>query len=460
MGEHETPCAVREARTVGHVGFEFASALPDQVVAHVGSAVVGRVQFGGLAGALHGAKGHTELGLPGGLGQFLHRLPVAIPAEEVHAPVDAGRVALQDLFGQADVLEIPHPVQSGAQPQAGDGVGHGDLPRGLALVLRPDRILRRHALGGEAFLDGRAHGSDKGPVLAHPLQEPHDVGRVQDLRQGRQGRRVLGAADLGQIAVGRETRVPALERFVRQPPQVLDEGELDHAGPSPQLADGEGSHSLVGGHEAHELLSIQAAVGVADQLQGHGVDPRDAGHLPRGQLGQVQVVMPRKVVPDAPDLGLDEVKVVEEPFRRRGDELAAVDIVGQDAIGLAQHPGVVLQPREEWAGLAARIPGQREAGGEGPGPFLQALDAEELSAERLLGFRAAAAPEGAEQQPQGVSQGDLPMVPRHASRRGVLIAWFRPSGCRGPSTPSSSSEHAVLCLPVGFGVVPVESASS
>src|SRR2546428_8747878 len=35
VGEHEAPCAVREARTVGHVGLEVASALPDQVVAHV-----------------------------------------------------------------------------------------------------------------------------------------------------------------------------------------------------------------------------------------------------------------------------------------------------------------------------------------------------------------------------------------------------------------------------------------
>src|SRR5207244_1321510 len=51
VGEHEAPCAVPEARTVGHVGFEVASALPDQVVAHVGSAVAGRVQFGGLGGA-------------------------------------------------------------------------------------------------------------------------------------------------------------------------------------------------------------------------------------------------------------------------------------------------------------------------------------------------------------------------------------------------------------------------
>src|SRR5205807_2061759 len=71
-----------------------------------------------------------------------------------------------------------------------------------------------------------------------------------------------------------------------------------------------------------------------------------------------------------------------------------------------------------------------------------ALDAEELSAERLLGFRAAAAPEAAEQQPQGVSQGDFPRAPGQASRRGVLIVWFRPSGCRGlprlhPAHPST-----------------------
>ncbi len=329
-------------------------------------------------------------------------------------------------------------------------------------MLRPDRILRRHALGGEAFLDGRTHGRDQGPILAHLLQEPHDVGRLQDLGQGRQGRCISGSADLGQIAVGPETRVPAQERFVRQPPQVLDEGELDHAGPSPQLADGERSHSLVGGHEAHELLSIQAAVGVADQLQGHGVDPCNAGHLPRGELRQVQVVLPRKVVPDTPDLGLDEVEVVEEPFRRRGDELAAVHVVGEDAIGRAQHAGVVFQAREERAGLAARIPGQREAGGEGPGPFLQSLDAEEFGgAEGLLGFRAAAAPEETAQRPQGVSQGDVPMVPRQASRRSVLIAWFRPSGCRGlPRLHPAHPSTLFLCLPVGFGVVPVESASS
>src|SRR2546426_337772 len=149
------------------------------------------------AGALHAAKGHAERGLAGGLRQLLHRLPVAVPAEEIHSPVDASRVALQDLFDQADVFEILRPVQGGAQPQAGDGVGHGDLPRRLPLVLRPNRILRCHSLGGEAFLNGPAHGRDRGPMLAHPRQQSHDVGRLRDFGEGRQGCRIFGAADLG-----------------------------------------------------------------------------------------------------------------------------------------------------------------------------------------------------------------------------------------------------------------------
>jgi len=102
-----------------------------------------------------------------------------------------------------------------------------------------------------------------------------------------------------------------------------------------------------------------------------------------------------------------------------------VDVVGEHAIGLAQHAGVVLQAREEWAGFAARISGQGEPGGEGPGVFLQALDAQELGAEGLLGFRAAAAPEEAEQRPQGVSQGDLPL------RGGVRMGAVSGSRLRG-----------------------------
>src|SRR5260370_33304489 len=93
-----------------------------------------------------------------------------------------------------------------------------------------------------------------------------------------------------------------------------------------------------------------------------------------------------------------------------------MDVVGEDAIGLAQHARIVVQAREERAGLAARIPGQGEAGGERPGPALQALEAEELGAEGLLRFRAAAAPEEAQAPPQGADRPHLPEVPGPAVR--------------------------------------------
>jgi hypothetical protein len=100
-------------------------------------------------------------------------------------------------------------------------------------------------------------------------------------------------------------------------------------------------------------------------------------------------------VPDAPDLAFDDMEVVEQPFRRRGNELTAVDVVREDAIGLAQRAGVVPEAREERVGPAARVAGQGEAGGENPGSFLQTLDAQQLGGERLLDLRAAAGPEEA-----------------------------------------------------------------
>ena len=74
-------------------------------------AVVGRLPLGGLPRALHAAQRHAELGLAAGLRQFLHRLPVAVAALEIHAAVHAGGIALQHLLDQADVLEVQRPVQ-------------------------------------------------------------------------------------------------------------------------------------------------------------------------------------------------------------------------------------------------------------------------------------------------------------------------------------------------------------
>ncbi len=123
----------------------------------------------------------------------------------------------------------------------------------------------------------------------------------------------------------------------------------------------------------------------------------------------------------AADLGLDQVEIVEEPLGGRGEELAAMDVIGQDAVGVAQNPRVLVHPREEL--LAAVIAGslEREAGGEPPRALLQTLDAQELGAERA--FSAAALP-GTEEATQGAGH-ELPS-PRctNNSRRGIEYAHF------------------------------------
>ena len=121
------------------------------------------------------------------------------------------------------------------------------------------------------------------------------------------------------------------------------------------------------------------------------MDPRHAGHLARRQLGEPPVVLARQVVPHAAEFRLDQVGVIEVPFGGGGEEFTAVDVLGQDPVGLPQQAGVVVQAEEEGLGPAAGVAGQGEAGREHPGPFLQPLDAEEFAAERELPLGAAAA---------------------------------------------------------------------
>ena len=395
MAEGETPQAPAGAGTIGDVGLEVGAALADEVVADVSGAIPRKPALRGLASTLDRAQRHPQLRFSGGLGQLLDRLAVAVAAQEVHARVGPGRVALQLALDQADRLEVLTPVEGCAQPEARDGVGDGDLGRGLALVLTPDRVLGRHLLGGEVGVDGGADGGKAGAVLAQALEHLKDVTGVEVLGQGRRPP-VAGLVDPGHVGVGRTDGLAGLERLLREPPQVLDEGQLQHAGPGPQLADGQRRHRLVAVHEAHELLPVQAAVAVTDQLHRHGVDAGVARELARGELGQLAIVAVREVPANVQDLGGHEMEVVEEPFRGGGDELPPVHVVGHGDIGLAQDAGVVVEARQD---VPRRPPGVRvegEPGGEGLRPLFQSFDAQQLVAQGLLALRPWAAPEQTE----------------------------------------------------------------
>ena len=87
-----------------------APAAADQVVADVG---VGGV--GGLSGHLpcpfDALEREPQLSVACRFGQLLNGVPITIAASEVHPAVHAGRVALENLFDEADALEELAPVE-------------------------------------------------------------------------------------------------------------------------------------------------------------------------------------------------------------------------------------------------------------------------------------------------------------------------------------------------------------
>jgi hypothetical protein len=389
MGENEAPHASAKTRTIGKVGLEITATFTDEVIADVGARLGVRALFGAQTSALDSPESDAQLRLSGPLGELLGSLAVAVPAEEVHAPVHAGRVAIQNLLDQAHRLEVLAPIERGAGAETGNRVLYRDLGGGLALMLGPDRVFRRHLLGGQVLADCGADRLQAGTVLAHALKELQHEGRVKHRRQG--GRSSLpGLPGLPRrlharhIGVGRPPRLLRLHHLVRQPPQVLDESQLQHARPGPQLADRQRGNGLVAVHEAQEFLSVQATVAVADELHRHGVDAGVARQLPQSELGQLAVVPSRKVVVDVPDLGSHQVEVIEEPFRGRRDELPLVHLLGHGAVRIAQNASVIVEAPKDAPRPTSGIRVDRKSRRQRLGSFFEPLDAQELFAQGLL----------------------------------------------------------------------------
>ena len=431
VGEDEASYATKETGTVRHVGLEIGAAPADEMVADVGRPARAAA-LAGLARALHRPEGHPELAVPGAVGQVLHGLAVAVAAQEVHPPVDRGRVPLQHSLDEAHRLEVLAPVEGRREAEARDDVRDGDLRRRLALVLAADRLLRDRLPQGEMRVHGVAHRREARAVLAHTLQELHHERRVDLLRERRR-LPVPGGVDLCDVLVSRPACVACVDDLVRQAAQVLDERELEHARPGPQLADRERRHRLVAVHEANELLAVEAAVAVADELHGHGVDPSVAGELARGELGQLAVVAARQVLAHVADLRGDEVVVVEQPLRGRRDELPLVHALGHAEVRLAQDAGVVVEAREGVACIPSRRGIDDEAGGQRLRPLLEPLDAQELVAEGLLGGGDATSPQAAERRAETHSAGLRGC--RARVRR-------RPPGTSGPPSSASATRRA------------------
>ena len=374
--------ALQRAGPVGEFGFEIAAAAVDEVVADVRRGVRIRRAGGRLPGGFDRLEGHADLAFAARRRQFFDGAPLGVAAQEVHAAVGAGGIPLQHAFDEADRLDVLRPVQRRAEPQAGHGVRHRDLRHALPLVLAPNRLLGCRVPQGQVLVHGRPNGRQAEPVLADAMQELNDERRFVARRQRFEVFLVVGSR---HVLIRGAAGGAGGEQLFGEPAQVFDERELQHARPGPELANRQRHDLLVTVQELEQLLAIEAAVAVADQFDGDGVDASVAGVLASGKRRERARVRAREISPDVRDLRRDQVEVIEEPVRRRHHELAGADVVGERAIGRAQHADVVVESRKRVFRAAAWIGIDRQAGGQRQRAVFEPLDAEELVAQRLLG---------------------------------------------------------------------------
>ena len=168
------------------------------------------------------------------------------------------------------------------------------------------------------------------------------------------------------------------------PAEVLDQHDAKRDGDRPQFADRQRLDALIGVDEAAEQVGVEAAVGVGDVGPRDAEDAREARKGTAGELGQLTIISRRQVAPDLENLLLDDVIVVEDPFRRRGDGVAGFDGCGDRTVG-SEERGLVF-PQAASRAMARRpvlrldLLGLRQRAGM----LLQALGTEKLLANELL----------------------------------------------------------------------------
>ena len=334
-----------------------------------------------------------DFGVPRTARKFFDRMPVAIARGKIHR----GKIAVgaQHRIDRAHALEKIRPINRRHQAHAGNHVADRDVHRALPLMYFADDIVGRGSLHGEARIEPLQCGSHLGILIAQPLNQLHG-------KRGRHRRRVEilehSLSRFRFLAVGPQQpvrdqvgpvplRAAAADLF-RRAPQVFDQHDSKRDRHRPQLADRQRLHALVRLHELRQRLRIEIAVSVRD------VSPRDAenARVPFqravDELGQLPVISARQIVANLSNLLFDDVKIVDQPLRRRRDRALLANSAGNVAIRLEQCPAVVAHARRNRP-AAPGIAGDALRDGERLAMLFKPLDAEQFGTDQFVGMREA-----------------------------------------------------------------------
>ena len=119
--------------------------------------------------------------------------------------------------------------------------------------------------------------------------------------------------------VGLAALVAAVDDTLGDPSEIFDEDDAQGDRRRPQFADRQRLIFLIGVNEAAPGIDVEAAVGMRDKRPDQPEDPRQRGKGTVGELGQLAVISRRKVQPHFADLALDEMEIIDQPFRGGGN---------------------------------------------------------------------------------------------------------------------------------------------
>jgi hypothetical protein len=117
----------------------------------------------------------------------------------------------------------------------------------------------------------------------------------------------------------------------------------------PEFADGEWLYTLIRLDKARQLFDVEGTVGVGDNGPSYSEDAGVTLERTFGELRQSAIEARRQVLLDFADLFIDDVEIVEQPFRRRRDRLLRLCCPDDFAIGFLENGGIFVEPRSQQA---------------------------------------------------------------------------------------------------------------
>ena len=377
------------ARNGGRKPIIASNAAPpprEQIIAGIAPAIAGRVRLRTRAvlRCHDGTARDVDLRVVRTPRQLLDGAAIEIARREIHVRKSAA--GGKHVVDEADSLEQLRPIDVGDQAHAGDDVAHGDARGTLPLVCVAYDSVRCQSLRCQTLVEPGQRRSNSGILIAQPVHELHREGvrqRCPVVVRKHHRRRFGGASAGAQQTVGDSVRLlpggAIAHDRLGETSQILDEHDPQCDRNCPELADHQRLDLLVGPHVAAQHLGIEAAVGVSDERPCHAKHPRISGEWPVGELGQLPIIAGRQIGTDVVDLPLDEIVVVEQPLRCRGDGAILVRRLGDGAMRIEEHCRVFGEPtRQRMA--PDRLWCHRLSCRQAPRVLLDAFDAEELLA--------------------------------------------------------------------------------